>query len=1289
MFAPNRQYDSHSGTRFYDYSNESPYDSFMKKHLQHYGYYTGKNEKRIKDLEGWESDSTPDYKEYGSDDDYLNEALKDKERQEKELKSNQVVYNVNDGKVVTKLKEPRALFSGAQDAGLQPAKWPIEMEVLPDRVLHVDCPPEAPEPFGSSAAFEPTPVVQGEDSSSESSRLVFKYEPVLSPFFIKSRAGGSRTLSVCQIRDGQSDDSLVFESRFESGNLRRAYRVGPRDYELWLRTDLYTSKHTQWFYFRVSNTEPGQAYRFTLVNFYKSASLYNEGLRPLMYSCRAAKLRGAGWRRCGSGIKYFKSNQRYTAANGSEKFYYSLTWQTRFEFPDDTVYFAHCYPYTYSDLLDYLQSLQADPVVSGFCKQRVLCRSLAGNAVHLLTIGTPEEPPKGGAKPQQQQSRKPVILVTSRVHPGESNASWMMKGFLDHLTGQHPDACLLRDCFTFKVVPMINPDGVIVGNYRCSLAGRDLNRNYRSPLRDSFPAVCAIVDLVSRLQARGVRVALYCDLHGHSRRQNVFMYGCAPDKSLPVSERLSERVFPAMMSRNAPDKFEQDSCKFRMQKSKEGTGRIVMYRLGIRCAYTMEATFCGSTLGGLAGFHFTCRHLEQMGAHLCDSMLDYFDPSGAKRDRILSELERRLRVQILINLQRSGLAAELSDPEQLDLANLPDIVAADGSAADDPEEVGDSSDDGGSDSSVSDGLPAHFEFMRKAGGPAGGRGLGASGRRKKRRSRKELAAAAGAVAQRRVSKATAGSAAPAAKRPIFCDHCGSARCTHSQQPTGDKSVPSAPGSRQKSRASQQANRGDAITMATTPTTSGQQPQPGRIRSAVTVERLDEGLKPVASDPAIQTATAAASAAVSVGHGCESPQNVLQQQQQQQQQQPPQPPRNSIELLEVEAQQQQQQPQPMAIKPHHRLLEQSRPAQRTMHYDSEQTSLTDQPLGPASALSRAVSLDESNSRIGGRRSKAAAATAASAGGAAQPAAALQGQPGVPSLAAAAALTESVDSSNTRLLASNRVRMRHRLPGHRVGPPTAVTLATSGPGAPAEASVPNSVAQTATTTMATTNWRSLVAATPGPSSVLSAAAAAETVAEASTSGFKTAESPAVRSGDEPEPAAEQLLPNRVESGSPAPLFQQSAAQQQRDAQPLSAPKSPPMVPASSTAETIKTTMGVDEVMTAEASSCSETGPSSHSSPKQQQHQRRPSQWRQPPVGQEIAQTFSQPTVVLSSGNKPPVPQLASGQSRPATISLQMPAPRQSPGASLLVPRLPVAAEAARRLSQFRATRRSQHP
>jgi len=55
---------------------------------------------------------------------------------------------------------------------------------------------------------------------------------------------------------------------------------------------------------------------------------------------------------------------------------------------------------------------------------------------------------------------------------------------------------LLRDTFVFKIVPMINPDGVIVGNYRCSLTGRDLNRNYRSSLKDCYPPIWHIKNMV-------------------------------------------------------------------------------------------------------------------------------------------------------------------------------------------------------------------------------------------------------------------------------------------------------------------------------------------------------------------------------------------------------------------------------------------------------------------------------------------------------------------------------------------------------------------------------------------------------------------------------------------------------------------------------------------------------------------------------------------------------------------------------------------------------------------------
>jgi murein tripeptide amidase MpaA len=33
----------------------------------------------------------------------------------------------------------------------------------------------------------------------------------------------------------------------------------------------------------------------------------------------------------------------------------------------------------------------------------------------------------------------------------------------------------------FKIVPMVNVDGVVLGNFRTGIAGRDLNRVFTSP----------------------------------------------------------------------------------------------------------------------------------------------------------------------------------------------------------------------------------------------------------------------------------------------------------------------------------------------------------------------------------------------------------------------------------------------------------------------------------------------------------------------------------------------------------------------------------------------------------------------------------------------------------------------------------------------------------------------------------------------------------------------------------------------------------------------------------------
>jgi hypothetical protein len=42
---------------------------------------------------------------------------------------------------------------------------------------------------------------------------------------------------------------------------------------------------------------------------------------------------------------------------------------------------------------------------------------------------------------------------------------------IDYLTGDTSGALILRHNFIFKIVPMLNPDGVINGNTRVNLAG--------------------------------------------------------------------------------------------------------------------------------------------------------------------------------------------------------------------------------------------------------------------------------------------------------------------------------------------------------------------------------------------------------------------------------------------------------------------------------------------------------------------------------------------------------------------------------------------------------------------------------------------------------------------------------------------------------------------------------------------------------------------------------------------------------------------------------------------------
>lgn len=103
-------------------------------------------------------------------------------------------------------------------------------------------------------------------------------------------------------KESEDDNTLIFESRFESGNLRRAVKISEYEYNLILKYDHNTTAYTQWFFFKISNARKNQTYKFNIVNLVKPESSYNQGMKPLIYSCKDESL---GWYRDGQNICYY------------------------------------------------------------------------------------------------------------------------------------------------------------------------------------------------------------------------------------------------------------------------------------------------------------------------------------------------------------------------------------------------------------------------------------------------------------------------------------------------------------------------------------------------------------------------------------------------------------------------------------------------------------------------------------------------------------------------------------------------------------------------------------------------------------------------------------------------------------------------------------------------------------------------------------------------------------------------------------------------------------------------
>ncbi|TDH00187.1 hypothetical protein EPR50_G00185860 [Perca flavescens] len=309
--------------------------------------------------------------------------------------------------------------------------------------------------------------------------------------------------------------NIVFSSKFDSGNLARVEKVEKGSSSP--STDVapggsalsgpnIAPDYESWFYFSVRGAAPGKILKINVMNMNNQRKLYSQGMAPLVRTLPGKN-------------RWERIRDRPTCENVDNQFILSFTHRL-LEARGATTYFSFCFPFSYSECQEMLQQFdksypnaaQLSPSSepdSVYYHRELLCHSLDGNRVDLITVTNcngmqhereprlPKLFPDANTPRPHRFSSKRVFFLSSRVHPGETPSSFVFNGFLNFiLRRDDPRAHVLRKIFVFKLIPMLNPDGVVRGHYRTDSRGVNLNRQYLNPSPELHPSIYAAKTLL-------------------------------------------------------------------------------------------------------------------------------------------------------------------------------------------------------------------------------------------------------------------------------------------------------------------------------------------------------------------------------------------------------------------------------------------------------------------------------------------------------------------------------------------------------------------------------------------------------------------------------------------------------------------------------------------------------------------------------------------------------------------------------------------------------------------------
>ncbi|XP_072937018.1 cytosolic carboxypeptidase 6-like [Epargyreus clarus] len=423
---------------------------------------------------------------------------------------------------------------------------------------------------------------------------------------------------------------LCFDAAFECGNLGRADHITELEYDLYIRPDTCRPRSRFWFNFTVENVKQDQRVIFNIVNMGKEYTLYNGEMTPLVRSTSRQK-----WQRIPRRLLFY---HRSLVHRGRK----ILSIAFGFDREEDVYQFTAAAPYSYSRLQKHLAAWEKR--AQAFATREQIAQTTQKRRIDLVTIGDLSFKDKENKEEQISvkgkvgEAKKRVVLILARAHGGQPPASYICQGFLDYIGSSSEKACALRNGIIIQVVPMVNPDGVFLGNHRSDLLGSDPNRSWNCATSYAHPALIAVNDLVTKITSeKALQLDFIIDVHADVSHEGVFVRGNSYDD---VYRFERHAVLPKFFAARI-EAWQPDTCLYNADPNVVGSARRAL-PTGAIDAYSLLASMGGRRLSSRGPYvHYTEDAYAKIGRSLVKALCDYYRHIGVIPPRLSAASKKK------------------------------------------------------------------------------------------------------------------------------------------------------------------------------------------------------------------------------------------------------------------------------------------------------------------------------------------------------------------------------------------------------------------------------------------------------------------------------------------------------------------------------------------------------------------------------------------------------------------------------------------------------------------------